>query len=287
MAGNISGLHVFTADAGPEALSLLDGNFSPLNVAVNNLNNFSNYYVDSSGSPNSIIVTTLGSQTVSYTAGLVLDVKVANTTTTSAPTINVNGLGNQPIQYANGNALVNAALVAGTIYRFIYDGANFRVQNPSNPYGVLARFKAATTSRALTTTLVNDPDLQVGLGIGTFRFELMLLTSGTTTTTQGFSFGVNFSGTFVAGASVANIVQNQASNIAYINSFVVVSAPGTAWEALPNLSTLITQFPTIITGVLTSTGGGILALSWAQNSSSANATNLGQGSYLTVTPLTG
>ena len=43
MAGNVTGLHVFQNDTGPEPLSLLDNNYSALQIAINTLNNFSNY----------------------------------------------------------------------------------------------------------------------------------------------------------------------------------------------------------------------------------------------------
>lgn len=131
MAGNVTGLHVFAADVGPEALSLLDGNFNPLTAALNLLNNFANYYVDS-GAVNALVVSLGANQSVNLVDGLVLDVTVAATSTITAPTLNVAGLGAKPIVQSDGTALAPGAMIANGRYRFIYDGANFRVQNPTN-----------------------------------------------------------------------------------------------------------------------------------------------------------
>jgi hypothetical protein len=130
MAGNITGLHVFTADVGPEALSLLDGNFSPLATTINTLATFANYYADT-GAVNALVVTTVGSQVFALAAGVFLDVAVANTTTNTTPTLNVNATGAKTIVNSDGSAVLAGAMVANGIYRFGYDGANYRLQNPS------------------------------------------------------------------------------------------------------------------------------------------------------------
>src|SRR5271165_5128303 len=96
MAGNLSGLHVFNADVSPEALSLLDGNFTPVVTAINTLGNYSNYYADT-GAVNALTITVPGTQTVGYGAGLQVQVKVNNTNTSATPTLAINALGSVTI----------------------------------------------------------------------------------------------------------------------------------------------------------------------------------------------
>ena len=125
MAGTLVIPHTFGPDAGPEPLNLLDTVNTDVAFAINNLNNFSNSYLDS-GVVNALVVTTAVSQNVALSPGLVLDVQVAVTTTATTPTLNLNGLGPKNIVYEDGTALVGA-LTAGGLYRFMYDGAEFRL----------------------------------------------------------------------------------------------------------------------------------------------------------------
>jgi hypothetical protein len=120
MAGNVGGLHIFANDVGPEALSLLDGNYGPLNVGLNNLNNFANYYVDS-GAVNAAVVTIASQQTVTLSDGLMVEVQIANTTTTTTPSLNVNSTGAKTIVNPDGSALQAGQITAGSYCIFIYD----------------------------------------------------------------------------------------------------------------------------------------------------------------------
>jgi hypothetical protein len=124
MAAGLSGLHVFQTDVGPEALSLLDNNFTPIANALNTLANFANYYVDS-GAVNALSFNVAAPQIASaYTDGLLLQVKVGNTTTSTAPTLNVSYLGNplgaKTIFNPDGSALVAGQMVAGAIVGLQY-----------------------------------------------------------------------------------------------------------------------------------------------------------------------
>lgn len=65
-----------------------------------------------------------------YVAGVRVDVKIANTNSGSA-TLNINGLGAKSILDPLGNALVGGELVAGGVYRFVYDGSNFQIATPT------------------------------------------------------------------------------------------------------------------------------------------------------------
>lgn len=274
MAGNVTGLHVFTADVGPEALSLLDNNFNPLITALNTLANFSNYYVDS-GIANVLAVTTIGSQVFSYVDGMLLEVKVAITSTSGAPTLNVNALGAKTITDNNGNQLIPGAMKSGGRYFLIYDGANFRLLNP---FVAVAQTiaKTAVTSRT-TTTASNDPELQVSiLAAGSYLIEGVVYAWGTTTTTQGIQANLNYSGTFTAASSPwatsnTSISASPTTGLLGFANLTSGAAPGAGQFAL--------------TAGLTPTGAGTLAFSWAQNSASANATNVGINSWIRVTRL--
>lgn len=112
MAGAVTGLHVFAGDVGPEALSLLDGNYSALATAVNTLVTFGNNYIDS-GAVNGAVVTVPAPQVFAYTDGVLLYVKIAATNTSGTPTINVNALGAKQIVNIDGSNLGAAQLVGG------------------------------------------------------------------------------------------------------------------------------------------------------------------------------
>ncbi|MBV8666742.1 MAG: hypothetical protein JO269_09680 [Burkholderiaceae bacterium] len=77
------------------------------------------YAVDT-GTVNSIVVS-INSAITSYTDGLVLIAKIANTTTSTTPTINANGLGAVTITHADGTALNPGDLIAGKVAAFIYN----------------------------------------------------------------------------------------------------------------------------------------------------------------------
>jgi len=126
MAASITVPNIFANQSGPIPLAQLDTDLSTVYTAVNSLLSFSNYYVDSSGTPNSLIVTVASPQVVAYTAGLVLFVKAANTTT-GASTITVNALGTKSIVTNTGGVIPAGAIVVGSIVKLVYDGTNFQL----------------------------------------------------------------------------------------------------------------------------------------------------------------
>jgi hypothetical protein len=135
MAGNISGLHVFANDTGPEALSLLDGNFTPLATAFNNLNYFTNYYVDGGG-VNTLSVTLTTAQLAATTllTGLTVLVQCGNTNTSSSVTLNVGATGAKTVLLPGGQPPPIGCLQAGYYYVFTYDGTTWSVQNATLIY---------------------------------------------------------------------------------------------------------------------------------------------------------
>jgi len=129
MAGSISGLNTFATQSGPIPLVQLDNNVSTLATALNTLQNFDNYYVDS-GTSNALIVTVNSPQVVTYGAGLTLIVKVASTNS-GATTINVNGLGAVNIKTSSLSALASGQIISGGIYQIFHDGTQFQLQTQS------------------------------------------------------------------------------------------------------------------------------------------------------------
>jgi hypothetical protein len=113
----------FGGQVGSIALSLLDTNFTQVATFLNNANNYSNYLVDT-GAANSIVVTTPTSVTATYTAGLLLAVKVI-AANTGASQINVNSLGLKNILNSDGSALTNNQMPANSIVALVYDGTQF------------------------------------------------------------------------------------------------------------------------------------------------------------------
>jgi hypothetical protein len=119
----------FATQSGNVPASQLDTNFNQLASGANALSTYANYFVDS-GAVNAMAITILPPLSVSYTAGLTLEVLVANTNT-GAVTLNVNGLG--PINVVNpsgGAPLTAGQIVAGQIAPLQFDGTNFQYQGP-------------------------------------------------------------------------------------------------------------------------------------------------------------
>lgn len=140
------------------------------------------------------------------------------------------------------------------------------------------KVKAATTSRNSTVTLANDPDL-TGFALAasaTYRVDLYLPLQCATTTTQGFKFGLGYTGTSVSSPLGSTGIVNGAAN--------TVALVGTGL-AFANVSTSALQDFLLVSGVFATTTAGTLSLQWSQTNSSANNTNLLAGAYMTVTRL--
>jgi hypothetical protein len=213
MAGNVSGLHTFAADVGPESLSLLDGNFSPLEAALNSLNNFSNYYVDS-GTVNNMVCSILANQTVTLAAGLEIQVTAAATNTSTTPTLNLATLGAKPIVDTQGNPLALGAIVSGGYYTFIYDGANWRLQNPAT---------------FATNVVIGPPASGVALTVDGVAGAYAEIINGSSTSGQSFGLNVHAGTT---SADVALGVTNQAAT----QNYFVIWGDGEAFVAAPTAS---------------------------------------------------
>jgi hypothetical protein len=145
--------------------------------------------------------------------------------------------------------------------------------------------KAATLSRSNTNVLAADPDLQVPIvATGTYIFEALLNVWGTTTSTQGIKWNLYAVGTptftFAAGVMRSDwIVPTAASNFG-ISSAITPGGPSITDIGATSIGN---QIITLKGGfIATAVSGATLGISWAQFSSSANAANVGLGSYLKV-----
>lgn len=121
--------NVFAAQTGPIPLSQLDADFTTVANQANTLSAYSNYFVDSSGAPNSITVTVLAPLVFSYVEGVQLQVKLATTNTSRTVNINVNGLGSRLVILYDGNDPAIGSLVTGVTVNLIYDGTSFRLNS--------------------------------------------------------------------------------------------------------------------------------------------------------------
>lgn len=149
--------NTFAAQSGPIPLSQLDANFATAVGASNTLLNFSNYFVDSSGAPNSITITIPAPLVFSYVAGVELIVKIANTNTSQTVNININGLGNKQVFSVDGNVPAIGQFTANSILILFYDGTVFRLLSTSgNTFGI-GLFPDGTAG-APSISFLSDPD---------------------------------------------------------------------------------------------------------------------------------
>lgn len=140
--------------------------------------------------------------------------------------------------------------------------------------------KAATTSRVVTITLADDPDLVSGtLGLGTYEFKMALFVTGSGTTAQGFKYQPLFTGTSVFCYTETGSTNGVA--VPCPNAFTLSTTSSHANVLGDTGAGTSTDFVRM-EGSMTVTVAGVFKLQWAQFNSSGNATNLKAGSYLSI-----
>lgn len=109
-------------------------------------------YVADTGAADAYVVA-LPTAPSSYTAGLSLTMKAANSNT-GASTVNVNSLGVKSIKRFDGNNLLANDIVAGMLVHIAYDGTNFRIVgvHGSSQTSADASAAAAAASAAAAST---------------------------------------------------------------------------------------------------------------------------------------
>ena len=137
--------------------------------------------------------------------------------------------------------------------------------------------KPASTSRTLTTTMADDPDLTVALGVGRYSIQMYLPLFSTGTGQGQFKFQFTFSGT---QTSIITSAHGRIAGSAVTYATVTAASTSTAVAA----SIAATDWLRV-DGAITVTVAGSLTLQWAQNTSHADATIVGIGSWLTCLPV--
>jgi hypothetical protein len=136
-------------------LSQLDNNYSVITASINDANTYSNYAADG-GSANAYVVA-LANVSTTYTAGLRIQFKAANTNS-GASTLNVNSQGTKNI-FFNGSALSANVIQANAVVDVIYDGTQFQMLsiNGTTPssYGTVTNV-SVSSSNGFAGTVANS-----------------------------------------------------------------------------------------------------------------------------------
>jgi hypothetical protein len=126
MAKPITAAVTFAGTNPPWNLSSLDQNDTGAIGAINDLATYENFYVDT-GTVNAILVVLPTGLTATLVAGLSVTVKIANTNTTQAVTLQVGSLGATTVKNQDLSSPQVGQLSAGSIVKFVYDGAEFQI----------------------------------------------------------------------------------------------------------------------------------------------------------------
>lgn len=266
--------NVFAAQAGPIPLAQLDADLAGLAAFSNALANYANYFVDSSGAANAITITVPSPLVVSYVAGTSVEVKIANTNV-APTTININSMGVKAVVNADGAALQPGQLLAGGVYKFIYDGTNFQIESVNATR--IAAFKVSDETRTVAV-LANDSALQLSLAAGiAYKVSALIpFYASTGTGNQGFQEAFAFSGSIsgtVTPALISGVV-NAAAISNYITSLVSTTTFYASISTLTNANLLVVQ------GSIHVNAAGTLAFKWAANTNNGSATTVLAGAYL-------
>ena len=251
MANNVAVGFTFQTQSGPIPLSELDTNFSQLQVALNNLNSFSNFLTDTSGAANTITVAIPGTLVASVTAGLEIQVQVANTNTLSAVQLNFNGTGNKSVINADGTALVVGQIVAGQFCIFQFDGTSWRLTS-----------QGATTAGFFKQLTVGAPASGVALTVNGSANSNAALFTGVATAGQSFGLVVQAGTT---ASDYAALIQSHAG-ATFMELFGdghgtlgPSTTLGLSWNAAGNVSIANPGSGTTL-ALSTSIGGNLISL---------------------------
>lgn len=187
----------------PWANQLLLGSSS----VVNNTYNASIPYIADSGSTNHI-VGAFSPTISSLTAGLVLEVKIANTNT-GATDFQVNSISAKAVHRIDGSALRAGDVLAGEMAILLYDGTAFQLLNPvarNNPMGLYSYGLPQTIYNAVWCTIT-------GWSVAsTNTFTNSTFTSGV------FTVGANEGGIYAYVLALREINFSTTLEAAYSNS---------------------------------------------------------------------
>lgn len=146
----------------------------------------------------------------------------------------------------------------------------------------LTAWKNAATSRSSTTTISDDPDLLIAIpadALVTYAIELGLNLTGAALGSGDFKMAIDYTGT----VTTSNWMGIGTDTTSVDNANFFGQSIGTSTQTFGvnggNFSLVH------VNGLIEPATAGTLSLKWAQNTSSATATNLRQGSWFRLTPL--
>jgi hypothetical protein len=147
-------------------------------------------------------------------------------------------------------------------------------------------------TRSSTTTLTNSTQLAFVIpGAGTYAFECVVFSYFTTAVTDGITANINFSGTFTAvGSYVYGDLMNGTVTTTGIQPVEISATVNNALAGLTMATygaSVAAATPAVhfLKGNLIATATGTLAFAFAQSTSGVDTSNLGVGSWMTVTQL--
>jgi len=196
-------------------LSQLDNNYSTISASINDANTYSNYAADS-GAANAYAITLSGVSTT-YTAGLRVQFKAANTNS-GASTLNVNSQGTKNI-YLNNAAVTANVIQANSVIDVIYDGTQFQMISnsgtvPASP-GTVSNVSIATANGFAGTVANSTTNANITL---TTSVTGVLKGNGTaiSAATAGTDYLAPPSGTSILKANSGGALANATAGTDYL-----------------------------------------------------------------------
>lgn len=163
-----------------------------------------------------------------------------------------------------------------------WNGFNGKSINHVLPQAV---FKATTTSRTSLITPTADADLVLPVAsAGTYIVELILGVTGSGGTAQGFRCSLLTGGSVFSFVTPGGLKASWAFPVGgSVGGFVSpTSNPTGVFTSLTDIGSINQMIHLKGSLIVSAVTGGTLQLYWAQNSSSANATSVLAGSYMTL-----
>jgi hypothetical protein len=146
-------------------LALLDANFAEIEAAINDGTLGTLYLVDQ-GSVNALSVQLPAGISLTLQAGVLLQVRAANTNTSATVTLNIQGIGQEAIVNPPAFALGIGQIQKGGIYGFQFDGTNWQLVSASGPAGVAnPTFQSGPIQFNLAGTLFGAGNFQLGFAL--------------------------------------------------------------------------------------------------------------------------
>ena len=252
------------------------------------------YAVDTSGAAN-VIVASLFPPVATLVPGMEVQIKIANTNTSSSVTFNLNGTGAISVRRATTGAPAASDLVAGMVAKFVYDGAYWQIMNyeggnttnTTTIYGIPYGSDSSSTPNTVTVTGLTNYALAAGQAI-----EVKIGNANTGATTITVNGGA--SNAIVQTGSLRPLVGGDL----IVGEVALLIYDGTQWQKVnarnayqsfdlssPPSSDLIMQVGDQVTITFTNvvsiplhiacpSGGGVFNLEWIATSNAATDTDI-------------